>query len=33
LIWPQNENARKQMLGIEEPEEPEIDGEMMEMVF
>ena len=33
LFWPRNEDELKQMLGIEEPEEPEIDGEMMEMMF
>ncbi|MHC4386867.1 MAG: hypothetical protein ACYSUG_07740 [Planctomycetota bacterium] len=33
LFWPQNEDELKQMLGIEEPEEPEIDSETMEMFF
>jgi hypothetical protein len=33
LMWPRKENELKRMLGVEEPEEPEVDGEMMEMMF
>lgn len=33
LIWPKNEDELKQMLGIEEPQEPKIDSEIMEIMF